>query len=167
MTHNEEGSIYHTKSQLQRRTLLMSNNLGFENTDTFLIEDRIFSPTDDMVQNANITAYMKKKGFEDYESFFKWSLEHRFEYWEDLANELHWFAPWKTTFAWTEKPFFKWFIDGKFNVVYNCLDRHMQTPTRNKIAFYWEGDDGSSRSVTYEQLYQLTNQFAKGLQNLG
>jgi len=145
----------------------MSNNLGFENTDTILIEDRIFSPTDDMVQNANITAYMKKKGFEDYESFFKWSLEHSFEYWEDQANELHWFAPWKTTFAWTEKPFFKWFIDGKFNVVYNCLDRHMETPTRNKIAFYWEADDGSSRSVTYEQLYQLTNQFAKGLQNLG
>jgi acetyl-CoA synthetase len=145
----------------------MSNNLGFENTDTILIEDRVFSPSDDIVQNANITAYMKKKGFEDDESFFKWSLEHRFEYWEDLANELHWFAPWKTTFAWTEKPFFKWFIDGKFNVVYNCLDRHMQTPTRNKIAFYWEGDDGSSRSVTYEQLYQLTNQFAKGLQNLG
>ena len=145
----------------------MSNNLGFENTDTILIEDRVFSPTEEMVQNANITAYMKKKGFEDYESFFKWSLEHRFEYWEDLANELHWFAPWKTTFAWTEKPFFKWFIDGKFNIVYNCLDRHMETPTRNKIAFYWEGDDGSSRTVTYEQLYQLTNQFAKGLQNLG
>jgi acetyl-CoA synthetase len=145
----------------------MSNNLGFENTDTILIEDRVFSPTEEMVQNANITAYMKKKGFDDYESFFKWSLEHRFEYWEDQANELHWFEPWKTTFAWTEKPFFKWFIDGKFNVVYNCLDRHMQTPTRNKIAFYWEGDDGSSRSVTYEQLYQLTNQFAKGLQNLG
>lgn len=145
----------------------MSNNLGFENTDTFLIENRVFSPTDDMVQNANITAYMKKKGFEDYESFFKWSLEHRFEYWEDMANELHWFAPWKTTFTWTEKPFFKWYVDGKFNVVYNCLDRHMQTPTRNKIAFYWEGDDGSSRTVTYEQLYQLTNQFAKGLQNLG
>jgi acetyl-CoA synthetase len=145
----------------------MSNNLGFENTDTILIEDRVFPPSDEIVQNANITAYMKKKGFEDYESFFKWSLEHRFEYWEDMANELHWFEPWKTTFAWTEKPFFKWFIDGKFNIVYNCLDRHMQTPTRNKIAFYWEGDDGSSRSVTYEQLYQLTNQFAKGLQNLG
>jgi acetyl-CoA synthetase len=145
----------------------MSNNLGFENTDTILIEDRVFSPTDEMVQNANITAYMKKKGFDDYESFFKWSLEHRLEYWEDQANELHWFEPWKTAFAWTEKPFFKWFIDGKFNVVYNCLDRHMQTPTRNKIAFYWEGDDGSSRTVTYEQLYQLTNQFAKGLQNLG
>lgn len=143
------------------------SNLSFENTDTILIENRIFSPSNDQVQNANITTYMKKKGFDDYKSFYQWSLEHRFEFWEDMAKELHWFEPWKTTFEWTEKPFFKWFSGGKFNIVYNCLDRHMQTPVRNKIAFYWEGDDGSNRTVTYEQLYQMTNQFAKGLQKLG
>jgi acetyl-CoA synthetase len=143
------------------------SNLSFENTDTILIENRIFSPSNDQVQNANMTAYMKKKGFDDYKSFYQWSLEHRFEFWEDMAKELHWFEPWKTTFEWTEKPFFKWFSGGKFNIVYNCLDRHMQTPVRNKIAFYWEGDDGSNRTVTYEQLYQMTNQFAKGLQKLG
>ena len=145
----------------------MSNNLSFEHTDTFLIEERVFPPSDSLVQNANLTAYMKKKGFEDYESFYKWSLANRFEFWDDMAHELHWFAPWNTTFEWTAKPFFKWYSDGKFNVVYNCLDRHMETPTRTKIAFHWEGDDGSTRTVTYEQLYQLTNQFAKGLQDLG
>ena len=143
------------------------SNLSFENTDTILIENRIFSPSNDQVQNANMTAYMKKKGFDDYKSFYQWSLEHRFEFWEDMAKELHWFEPWKTTFEWTEKPFFKWYAGGKFNIVYNCLDRHMQTPVRNKIAFYWEGDDGSNRTVTYEQLYQMTNQFARGLQKLG
>jgi acetyl-CoA synthetase len=143
------------------------SNLSFENTDTILIENRIFSPSNDQVHNANITAYMKKKGFDDYKSFYQWSLEHRFEFWEDMAKELHWFEPWKTTFEWTEKPFFKWFSGGKFNIVYNCLDRHMQTHVRNKIAFYWEGDDGANRTVTYEQLYQMTNQFAAGLQRLG
>ncbi len=143
------------------------SNLSFENTDTILIENRVFSPSNDQVHNANITAYMKKKGFDDYKSFYQWSLEHRFEFWEDMAKELHWFEPWKTTFEWTEKPFFKWFSGGKFNIVYNCLDRHMQTHVRNKIAFYWEGDDGASRTVTYEQLYQMTNQFAAGLQKLG
>src|SRR5579875_143847 len=143
------------------------SNLSFENTDTILIENRVFSPSNDQVHNANITAYMKKKGFDDYKSFYQWSLEHRFEFWEDMAKELHWFEPWKTTFEWTEKPFFKWFSGGKFNIVYNCLDRHMQTHVRNKIAFYWEGGDGASRTVTYEQLYQMTKQFAAGLQKLG
>ncbi len=143
------------------------SNLGFENTDTFLLETRVFPPSPDTVEHANITAYMKSKGFDDYEAFYKWSLENRFEFWDDMAKELHWFEPWQKTFEWTEKPFFKWFLGGKFNIAYNCLDRHMQTSTRSKVAFYWEGDDGSNRTLTYEDLYVLTNRMAKGLQNLG
>lgn len=145
----------------------MSSNLGFEHTDTILSEDRVFTPSHDVVSNANITAYMKSKGFEDYESFYKWSLENRFEFWEDMARELHWFEPWQSTFTWTDKPFFQWFVGGKFNIVYNCLDRHMETPVRDKVAFYWEGDDGSTRTLTYKDLYVMTNRLAKGLQNLG
>jgi acetyl-CoA synthetase len=144
----------------------MSQNL-FEDTDSILSEDRIFPPTNEMVANANITAYMKKKGFTDYETFYKWSLANRFEYWDDLAHELHWFEPWHTTFEWTKKPFFQWYVGGKFNIVYNCLDRHMDTPTRDKVAFHWEGDNGENRSVTYAQLFAITNRLAKGLQNLG
>lgn len=143
------------------------SNLGFENTDTFLLETRVFPPSPSTVENANITAYMKSKGFDDYDAFYKWSLENRFEFWDDMAKELHWFEPWQKTFEWTEKPFFKWFLGGKFNIAYNCLDRHMQTSTRSKVAFHWEGDDGSNRTLTYEDLYVLTNRMAKGLQNLG
>src|SRR5579884_1272049 len=145
----------------------MSSNLNFENTDTILMEERLFPPSAETVQNANITAYMKSKGFDAYEDFYRWSLEHREEFWEDMAKELHWFEPWQKTFEWTQKPFFKWFVGGKCNIVYNCLDRHMQTPTRNKVAYYWEGDDGSSRTLTYEDLYVMTNRMAKALQNLG
>src|SRR5579884_1928656 len=144
----------------------MSTSLKFENTDTILSEARIFPPLENARENANITTYMQAKGFNDYETFYRWSLEHRMEYWEDLAKELHWFEPWHTTFTWTEQPFFQWFVGGKFNVVHNCLDRHMHTPTRHKVAFYWEGDDGTSRTVTYEELYKLTNRFARGLQKL-
>ncbi|MDQ2887000.1 MAG: acetate--CoA ligase [Chloroflexota bacterium] len=143
------------------------SSLGFEDTDTFLSENRVFTPPADVVANANITAYMKSKGFDDYEAFYKWSLENHFEFWDDMAKELHWFAPWNKTFEWTEKPFFKWFVDGKFNISYNCLDRYMDTPTRDKVAFYWEGDDGSTRTLTYHDLYVLTNRMAKALQNLG
>ncbi len=145
----------------------MSSNLGFDDTDTILIEERVFTPRADVVEHANISAYMKSKGFSDYAAFYKWSLANREEFWDDMARELHWFAPYRTTFEWTDKPFFKWFVDGKCNIVYNCLDRHMQTPTRHKVAFYWESDDGANRTITYEQLYQMTNQMAKGLQNLG
>ncbi len=143
------------------------SNLGFEDTDTILSELRVFTPSAEVVEKANITAYMRSKGFEDYESFFQWSLDHRFEFWEDMAKELHWFAPWTKTFEWSDKPFFKWFTDGKFNITYNCLDRHMDTPVREKVAFYWEGDDGSTRTLTYHDLYVLTNRMAKALQNLG
>jgi len=145
----------------------MSSNLSFENTDSILIEDRIFAPSDDVVKNANITAYMKSKGFDDYEAFYQWSLANYFEFWDDMAKELYWFEPWKSTFEWTNKPFFKWFSDGKFNITYNCLDRYIRTPTQDKIAFYWEGDDGTSRTFTYKEMYVLTNRVAKVLQNLG
>ena len=145
----------------------MSGNLSFENTDTILTEERFFVPSSNSIRNANIFAYMKSKGFEDYEKFYGWSLENRFEFWDDLAKELHWFEPWQTTFEWTNKPFFKWFVGGKCNIVFNCLDRHMQTPTRSKVAFYWEGDDGSTRTITYRELYLMTNRLAKGLQKLG
>ena len=145
----------------------MSNNLSFENTDSILVENRLFPPDPAVAQNSNIMAYMKSKGFDDYEAFYQWSLKHSFEYWDDLAKELHWFSPWKTTFEWTNKPFFRWFTDGKFNIVYNCLDRYMNTPVQDKVAFYWEGNDGSSRTLTYKDLYVLTNRMAKGLQKLG
>src|SRR5260221_705665 len=145
----------------------MSTNLGFENTDSILIEDRIFVPAPEVVDNANITAYMESKGFDNYEDFYRWSLAHRNEFWENMAKELHWFEPWQTTFAWTDKPFFNWFAGGKFNIVYNCLDRYMQTPTRSKVAYYWEGDGGATRTISYEDLYLMTNRIAKGLQNLG
>jgi len=143
------------------------SSLGFEDTDTILSEKRVFAPPAEVVEQANITAYMKSKGFDDYEAFFQWSLDHRFEFWEDMAKELHWFGPWKETFKWTEKPFFQWFTDATFNITYNCLDRHMDTPVRDKVAFYWEGDDGSTRTLTYHDLYVLTNRMAKALQNLG
>src|SRR5258708_20937596 len=145
----------------------MSTQLNFENTDTILVEDRVFAPSRDVVNNANITAYMKSKGFGNYEDFYQWSLVHRYEYWDDQAKELHWFEPWQTTFEWTNKPFFKWFTGGKFNIVYNCLDRHVQTPTRPKVRYYWEGDDGAIRLITYKELYVMTNRLAKCLQNLG
>jgi acetyl-CoA synthetase len=145
----------------------MSSNLGFENTDTILVEDRVFTPPKDLVEHANIMAYMKSKGFDQYEPFFEWSLQNRFEFWEDMAKELHWFERWQTTFRWTTKPFFEWFSGGKFNIAYNCLDRYIGTPMESKVAFYCESDEGNTRTLTYKDLYVMTNRLAKVLQNQG
>jgi len=146
----------------------MSNNLGFEDTDTILVENRLFEPPAETRAKANILDYMKSKGFENYEDFYTWSLQNRFEFWDDMAKELHWFEPWTQTFEWTNKPFFRWFSGGKTNIVYNCLDRYKGTPTWEKVAYYWESDDGATvRTLTYKDLYVLVNRFAKALQNLG
>lgn len=146
----------------------MSNNLGFEDTDTILIEDRLFEPPEKTRANSNILAYMKSKGFDNYEDFYAWSLQNRFEFWEDMAKELSWFEPWTKTFEWTNKPFFKWFSGGKTNIVFNCLDRHKGTPVWDKVAYYWESDDAATvRTLTYKDLYVLVNRFAKALQKLG
>ncbi|MGH2506741.1 MAG: acetate--CoA ligase [Ktedonobacteraceae bacterium] len=145
----------------------MSNNLRFDNTDTFLVEDRLFEPPQEAKANSNLMAYMRTKGFDNYEDFYQWSLQNRFEFWDDMAKELHWFKPWDKTFEWTTKPFFRWFNGGTTNIVYNCLDRHKGTPTWDKAAFHWDADDGASRTLTYKDMYVLVNRMAKGLQNLG
>ena len=145
----------------------MSANLKFDTTDRVMDEQRVYEPVPKEIANANITAYMQFKGFDDYEKFYQWSLANREEYWNDQARELHWFQPWETTLDSSKKPFFKWFVGGKTNIVYNCLDRHMGTPIENKVAYYWESDDGSSKTLTYRDLYQQVNRLAAGLRELG
>ncbi len=145
----------------------MSGNLKFDATDRVMNENRVFKPTPEFIENSNMLGYMKTKGFSNYEELYKWSLANPEEYWSDLAHELHWFQPFDTVFEWTNKPFFKWFSGGKFNITYNCLDRFMGTPVEKKVAYYWEGDDGTTRTLTYRDLYQEVNRVAAALQRLG
>ena len=145
----------------------MSSNLKFDSTDHVLTETRLFKPDQAAVENTNIYAYMQQKGFGEYSEFYQWSLANREEFWADQAQELNWFQPWETVLDASNKPYFKWFTGGKFNIAYNCLDRWIGTPTEQKIAYYWEGDDGSTRTLTYLDLYQQVNQLSAALQKLG
>ncbi len=145
----------------------MSTNFKFDSTDHFMTEDRLFSPPQSLVENSNIYAYMQKKGFSDYNQFYEWSLSHREEFWSDQANDLEWFQKWDTTLDASKHPYFKWFVGGKFNITYNCLDRWIGTPTEQKIAYYWEGDDGSTRTLTYKELYQQVNRLAAAIKGMG
>lgn len=145
----------------------MSSSLKFDSTDRVLNENRTFVPSPAVVENSNIYAYMQSKGYSDYKEFHKWSLENREEFWNDVANELHWFEKWHTTVDDSGKPFFKWYVGGKFNITYNCLDRWLGTPVADKVAYFWEGDDGTQRSLTYAELYREVNRLAAAMKNLG
>ncbi|MBE9142947.1 acetate--CoA ligase [Planktothrix mougeotii] len=88
-------------------------------------------------------------------------------FWAELAEtELHWFQKWDQVLDW-QPPFAKWFVNGKINISYNCLDRHLTTWRKNKAALIWEGEPGDSRTLTYFQLHREVCQMANVLKQLG
>jgi acetyl-CoA synthetase len=89
------------------------------------------------------------------------------KYWDEKARALDWFRTWDKVLDDTNKPFYRWFVGGKINASYNCLDRHITTEKKNKVAYIWEGENGETRTITYYQLYKEVNKFAKVLQDLG
>jgi acetyl-CoA synthetase len=90
----------------------------------------------------------------------------RKRFWAEQARQLEWFTPWKKVLDW-RPPHAKWFIGGKLNASVNCLDRHVRTATRNKVALLWEGEPGDRRTITYWELYRVVNRFANALKSLG
>jgi len=129
--------------------------------ESILQEKRLFSPTPEFSQNAQI------KSLEDYQQLYDKAKADPEKFWADLAEtQLHWFQKWDTVLDW-KPPFAKWFDGGKMNISYNCLDRHLTTWRRNKAALIWEGEPGDSRTFTYAQLHREVCQFANVLKQLG
>jgi len=88
-------------------------------------------------------------------------------YWDEKARALDWFKTWDKVLDESNKPFYRWFVGGTLNASYNCLDRHIKTDKKNKVAYIWEGEDGQVKTITYYQLYREVNKLAKVLQDLG
>src|SRR5262249_23214101 len=89
------------------------------------------------------------------------------KFWAERAHDLHWFAPWTKVLDWSDPPFAKWFVGGKTNVSYNCLDRHLSSWRRNKAAIVWEGEDFEQRTLTYQELHRRVSKFSNALKKLG
>lgn len=88
-------------------------------------------------------------------------------FWAELAaSELSWFTKWTKVFE-SDYPFVKWFPGGKINASYNCIDRHLDTPRKNKVAILWEGEPGDQRSISYQELHRLVCRFANVLKARG
>jgi acetyl-CoA synthetase len=88
-------------------------------------------------------------------------------FWDKQARDYEWFEPWTQVLDDSNKPFYKWYVGGKLNIVYNCLDRHVQTWRRNKLAIIWEGEKGELRTFSYHALNREVCMFANVLRSMG
>ncbi len=126
--------------------------------ETKALHGEVFYPPDAIVQRARV---------KDWEAMAQKALEDIQAFWATEAQELEWFRPWEKVLDDSNAPFYKWFVGAQTNIVHNALDRHMKTWRRNKVAFYWIGEPGDTRTLSYRELYNEVNRFANVLRGLG
>jgi acetyl-CoA synthetase len=131
------------------------------NIQSVLHEERVFHPPSAFAANAHI------KSMEELEALRAEASADPEKFWARLADsELHWFKKWDTVLNW-QTPHAEWFVGGRTNISYNCLDRHLTTWRRNKAALIWEGEPGDIRTLTYQQLHTEVCRFANVLKRVG
>jgi len=123
--------------------------------DALLQEDREFPASEPFRKNANVND----------PAVYKKASEDRLRFWESWAEQLDWQTKWNTVLEW-KPPYAKWFLGGKLNASYNCLDRHLEK-RGDKNALIWEGEPGEIRHITYRQLHAEVSKFANALKSLG
>jgi len=101
-----------------------------------------------------------------YADMYNRSIQDPERFWAEEARKLDWFKTWDTVLDW-QPPFARWFVGGKLNACYQCVDRHVKTWRRSKVAIYWEGELGDSQVLSYSTLYRWVNKFTSVLKNLG
>ena len=138
----------------------MSNDPTNVNIDSVLQEHRVFPPPAEFSAKAHI------KSPEEYDRIYAEAAADPAAFWGKIAKELYWFEPWTKVLEW-EAPLAKWFVGGKINLSYNCLDRHVKEGRGDKIAILWEGEPGDTRTLTYKGLLAEVERFANVLKGLG
>ena len=118
-------------------------------------EQRKFAPSELFSDQANVSDPNIYEQGRDHEKF-----------WEAQAENFEWMQKWDTVLDW-DPPRAQWFVGGKLNITVNCLDRHLNSTTKNKAAFFWEGEPGDTRVLSYEELHREVCRFANGLKKLG
>ena len=132
------------------------------NTDieSVLKEERVFPCSPAFAADAHV------KSADEYERLYRQSIEDPEGFWGGIGRELAWFRAPEKVLEWN-CPDAKWFVGGRINLSYNCLDRHLTTERRNKAAIIWEGEPGDKRVLTYQMLHDEVCRFAAGLKKLG
>ena len=126
-------------------------------TETHTEVPSAYPPPTEFARNANATAELYRDAEKD-----------RLAFWEKQANRLSWMTPFTEVLDWSEAPFAKWFVGGKLNVAYNCVDRHVEAGLGDRVAILWEGEPvGDSRTLTYSDLLAEVCKAANTLTDLG
>ena len=131
----------------------MSDDEALEN---LLREDRTFPPSLEGAAAANAQPSIYQEADED-----------RLAFWATQAQRLDWDSPWTKVLDWSNAPFARWFVDGRLNVSYNCVDRHVEAGFGDQIAVHFEGEPGDTRDLTYADLQREVSQAAHALTELG
>jgi acetyl-CoA synthetase len=126
-----------------------------ETLSNLLHENRTFEPPATLAKNANAQAGMYEEAKKD-----------RLGFWDKQADRLTWDTRWTQTLDWSKAPFAKWFVGGKLNVAYNCVDRHVEDGLGSRVAFHFEGEPGDIQTITYAQLQDRVNKAANALISL-
>ena len=127
-----------------------------ETLSNLLRENRRFEPPADLAKSANITAEAYDRARSD-----------RLAFWAEQADRLSWEQRWDQVLDWDNPPFAKWFVGGKLNAAYNCVDRHVDEGNGDRVAFHWVGEPGDTRTLTYAELKDEVCKAANALTELG
>ena len=123
---------------------------------SLLSEDRVFEPSPAFTAQANATAAMVDEAAAD-----------RLKFWDTQARRLSWARDWEQTLDWSKAPFASWFVGGRLNVAYNCVDRHVEEGFGDQVALHFEGEPGDTRTLTYADLQREVSKAAHALTELG
>jgi acetyl-CoA synthetase len=129
---------------------------GEREIEVLLADEHQFEPPAEFVAQANASD----------PSVYEQAERDPEGWWEGWARELDWAQPWEKVLDWNP-PWAKWFVGGKLNASHNCLDRHVDAGLGERVAYFWEGEDGDRRAITYADLLEMTSRFANALKDLG
>jgi acetyl-CoA synthetase len=127
-----------------------------QHIEALLSEHRVFEPP---------PGFRDRAVADDPAIYERANADHE-AFWAEQAANLAWFEPWDTVMDWNA-PWVTWFKGGKLNAAHNCLDRHVEAGGGDKVAFFWEGEPGDTRVITYRELLDDVERFANGLKSLG
>src|SRR3954470_18255939 len=136
---------------------LSEETLSTETLSNLSREDRRFEPPADLAANANLQEEAYDRARQDREGF-----------WAEQAERLDWDQKWDRVLDWDDPPFAKWYVGGRLNASYNCVDRHVEAGRGDKVALHWVGEpEGDTRDLTYAQLKDEVSKAANALTDLG
>jgi len=142
----------------ENRAMTTEKPASVQAIENLLREDRTFPPAAEFVENALLS---------DPGIYERTATEEGFRaFWTEEGNRLDWMEPWNELYTW-EAPYAKWFIGGKLNVSVNCLDRHVANGLGDRVAYFWEGEPGDARTITYAELLDEVCRLTNALRGLG